>query len=155
MRKLLTLFLVGLLCLTACEETTTKTEKPVKETEVKDKPVKEEPKKEEPKKEEPKKEEPKVSVGKVNALLSAESYLATIPFSKKGLIKQLKFEKFSTEEAEYAANNVNADWMDQAVLTAQNYLDTMPFSKKELIKQLEFEGFTKSQAKHGAEEAYK
>lgn len=72
-----------------------------------------------------------------------------MPFSLKGLIKQLEYEGFSTSDAEYGATHIEVDWNEQAALKAQNYLDLMSFSKSGLIKQLEYEGFTKEQAEYG------
>lgn len=63
-------------------------------------------------------------------------------FSYSGLIDQLEFEGYSTDEATYAADNCGANWKEQAVLAAMQYLDTMDFSKDGLIDQLEYEGFT-------------
>lgn len=73
--------------------------------------------------------------------------------SRSGLIQQLEFEGYSTEDANFAADHVNADWNEQAVKEAKNYLDTMPFSKSGLIEQLEFEGYTREQAEHGVSQA--
>ena len=75
-------------------------------------------------------------------------------FSYSGLIDQLKFEGYSTDEATYAADNCGANWKEQAVLAAMQYLDTMAFSKDGLIDQLEYEGFTSDEAEYGAEHAY-
>ena len=75
----------------------------------------------------------KATVGESNALRSAKNYLRTMPFSKKGLQKQLEFEGYSESEALYAVNNCGANWKEQAVKEAKNYLDIMPFSKQELI----------------------
>lgn len=44
-----------------------------------------------------------------NAIKKAESYLKYSGFSYSGLIKQLEFEKFSLEDATYAADNCGAD----------------------------------------------
>ena len=95
------------------------------------------------------------TTGERMALASAKNYLNTMGFSKKGLIEQLEFEGYTTQEATYAVNNCGADWMEQAVRVAKNYLDTMSFSKQGLIEQLEYEGFTSQEAAYGAEEAYK
>ena len=70
-------------------------------------------------------------------------------FSYSGLISQLEFEGYTTEEATYAADNCGADWKEQAAKKAKNYLDTMSFSRQGLIDQLEFEGFTSEQAVYG------
>ena len=97
-------------------------------------------------------EAPSLTMGQKNALSKAESYLSYMPFSYSGLIKQLEFEEFSTEDATYAADNCGADWKEQAALKAQQYLDYTSFSRNGLIKQLEFEGFTKEQAEYGVNE---
>lgn len=90
-----------------------------------------------------------------NAISKAESYLDYSAFSKKGLIKQLEFEKFDKKDAEYAVENIDVDWNEQAVKKAESYLDYSSFSKQGLIEQLEFEGFTKAEAQYGADKAYK
>ncbi len=94
-------------------------------------------------------EEVKISLGEKNALLKAKTYLSTMAFSREGLIQQLEFEGFTTEQAEYGVENCGADWNKQAVLKTKTYLTTMAFSQKGLIEQLEFEGFTTEQAKYG------
>ncbi len=89
------------------------------------------------------------TTGQTNALQQAGNYLDFTPFSKKGLIKQLKFEGYSSKEAKYAAKNCGANWNDQARKKALEYLDTLPFSKSGLVKQLKFDGFTSKQAEYG------
>ena len=74
-------------------------------------------------------------------------------FSKSGLIKQLEFDGYSSEDATYATENCNANWNEQAAKSAKNYLDTMSFSKSELIHQLEFDGYSKEEAEYGAQSA--
>lgn len=90
------------------------------------------------------------TLGEKNALASAKNYLSFSSFSKKGLIKQLEFEGFSNQEAQYAVENCGADWNEQAAKSAQNYLSFSSFSKSGLIQQLKFEGFTDEQAQYGA-----
>lgn len=102
----------------------------------------------------------KTSLGKSNALSRDISYLNYSSFSKSGLIKQLKFEGFTSSEAKYAVENCGANWnkqavskanwKKQAVKKARQYLDTMSLSKSGLISQLKFEGFTSAQAKYAA-----
>lgn len=94
-----------------------------------------------------------VTTGQKNALKSAKNYLSLMGFSKSGLIKQLEFDGYSSEDATYAAENCNANWNEQAAKSAKNYLDTMPFSKSELIHQLEFDGYSKEEAEYGAQSA--
>ena len=86
-----------------------------------------------------------------NALESARSYLDYSHFSYTGLIDQLEFEGFSTEDATWAADNCGADWNEQALGSAQDYLDFSAFSYTGLIDQLEFEGFTTEQATYAAD----
>ena len=93
-----------------------------------------------------------MTMSQKNALRSAESYLEYMAFSYSGLIEQLEYEKYSHDDAVYAADNCGADWNEQAVKCAKNYLNTMPFSRDELIEQLEYEGFTHDQAVYGVEQ---
>ena len=94
---------------------------------------------------------PTVSVSKQNAIKKAQSYLSYMAFSRKGLIEQLEYEKFSNEDAVYAVDNVGANWNEQALKKGKSYLDYMAFSRKGLIEQLEFEGFTHEQAVYGTD----
>ncbi len=82
-----------------------------------------------------------------NARESAESYLKYTPFSRSGLIDQLKFEGYSAADAKYAVDAVGVDWSQQAVLKAQSYLKYSAFSRSGLIDQLKFEGFPGNDAK--------
>lgn len=86
-----------------------------------------------------------------NAVRKANSYLSMTGFSRSGLIKQLEFEKFSTEDATYAVDKISPDWNEQAAKKAKSYQDLSGFSRDGLIKQLEFEGFTTEQAAYGAD----
>ncbi len=95
------------------------------------------------------------TAGQRNALSQAKSYLRTMPFSKKGLKKQLKFEGYTNSEANYGVNHCGANWKKQAVAKAKSYLKTMSFSRARLKQQLIFEGFTKAQAEYGVKKAYK
>ena len=72
-------------------------------------------------------------------------------FSHSGLINQLEYEGFTTDQATYAADNCGADWNEQAAKAAANYLDIFSYSRAELISQLEYEGFTSEQAAYGAD----
>lgn len=99
--------------------------------------------------EDSKTESNKATIGERNALKSAKSYFSFTSFSYEGLIKQLKYEGYSYDEAEYAVDNCGADWNEQAMLKAQEYLDVSSFSKKGLITQLEYEKFTHEQAVYG------
>lgn len=92
------------------------------------------------------------TVGETNALRKAEDYLKIMAFSYNGIIKQLEYEGFTTEQATYAADNCGADWNEQAAKKAKDYLSIMAFSRDGLINQLVYEGFTQEQAVYGAEQ---
>lgn len=92
---------------------------------------------------------PSVSVSKQNALKSAQSYLSFSAFSRKGLIEQLEYEGFTSEQASYGVNNCGANWNEQAVKAAKSYLSFSSFSHDGLVEQLEYEGFTHEQAEYG------
>lgn len=92
---------------------------------------------------------PSPTMGEKNALGSAREYLSISAFSYSGLIHQLEYEGYSTEEATYAADNCNANWNEQAAKSAKEYLDISSFSRQELINQLIYEGYTQEQAEYG------
>jgi hypothetical protein len=99
------------------------------------------------------KAKPEMTVGQKNALASAESYLEYSAFSKPGLIKQLKFEKYPEKDAVWAVNQLDVNWNEQAALSAEQYLSTSSFSRDGLINQLKFEGYTQAQAEYGVKQA--
>ena len=72
----------------------------------------------------------------------------------KGLIAQLEYEGFSTEDETFAVDSITVDWNQQAVKKARQYLNYTAFSRQGLIERLEYEGFTPSQAAYGASVAY-
>jgi transcription initiation factor TFIIIB Brf1 subunit/transcription initiation factor TFIIB len=96
---------------------------------------------------------PEVSISQRNALNKALDYLSISAFSYSSLIKQLEFEKFSEDDATYAADNCRADWNYEAARKAKEYLDVSSFSHDGLVEQLEFEGFTADQAEYGVTQA--
>ena len=93
---------------------------------------------------------PELTMGQRNAVAKAKDYLSLTAFSRSGLAKQLEFEGFATADAEFAVDNISADWNVQAEKKAKEYLDLTSFSRDSLIQQLTFEGFTQEQAEHGA-----
>jgi hypothetical protein len=92
----------------------------------------------------------KLTVAQENAVEKAADYLDYAAFSRSGLIKQLKYEGFSTKDATFGVDAQKADWNEQAAKKAKEYLDYGSFSRSGLIKQLEYEGFTAAQATYGA-----
>lgn len=74
-----------------------------------------------------------------SALKKAEIYSDTMYMSKAGIYNQLTSEygeKFSAEAAQYAIDNIVADWKDNALKKAKTYCDTMYMSKMGIYEQL-------------------
>lgn len=94
-----------------------------------------------------------ITVGQENALRSAQDYLRLSGCSRTGLIEQLEFDGYTTDEATFAVDNLDADWKEQAARSAQDYLDISGFSRTGLIDQLEFDGYTRDEAEYGATQA--
>lgn len=94
--------------------------------------------------------EPVSTVSQRNAVRTAKDYLGYTAFSRTGLIRQLEYEGFSTDEATFAVDHITVDWNEQAAKSARDYLDYSGFSRSGLINQLEYEGFTPAQAAYGA-----
>ena len=72
--------------------------------------------------------------------------------SKKGIYNQLTsyVEGFSKAAAQYAIDNIDANWNENALKKAESYSSTMNMSKKGIYNQLtsSVEGFTKSEAQY-------
>lgn len=98
-------------------------------------------------------EQPSMTVAQQNAVRSAESYIDMSGFSRSGLIEQLEFEDYSTEDATAAVDSLNIDFNEQAARSAKSYLEMSGFSRQGLIDQLVFEGYTAEQAAYGADQA--
>ncbi|HIV97268.1 MAG TPA: Ltp family lipoprotein [Candidatus Agathobaculum stercoravium] len=87
-----------------------------------------------------------MTMSQANAYKSALSYLDLSAFSRSGLIEQLEFEGYSTEDATFAVDKCDADWAEQAEKSAQSYLEYSAFSQQGLIDLLVFEGFSNEDA---------
>ena len=85
------------------------------------------------------------------ALNEAKDVLRYSPKSKDGLISYLKRQDFTQEEAEYAAENCNANWSEQALNEAKDVLRYSPKSKDGLISYLKRQDFTQEEAEYAAE----
>jgi predicted 3-demethylubiquinone-9 3-methyltransferase (glyoxalase superfamily) len=93
----------------------------------------------------------KETLSQKNAVKAAENYIRIMPFSREGLIKQLKYEGYSTADATYAVDKLKIDYNKQALKAAETYLDMMAFSRSGLIKQLKYEGYTTKQATYAVD----
>ena len=89
-----------------------------------------------------------------SALNKANDYSNTMYMSKTAIYNQLVSEygeHFSPEAAQYAIDNIVADWNSNALQKAKNYSDTMYMSKASIYDQLisEYgENFTSSEAQY-------
>lgn len=92
-----------------------------------------------------------------SALRKAKVYSDTMSMSKEGLYDQLTLEygeKFSDEAAQYAMDNLEADWNKNALKKAKTYSDTMSMSKAGVYDQLisEYgEKFTEEEAQYAVD----
>jgi len=89
-----------------------------------------------------------------NALRKAETYSKTMHMSKKALYDQLTSEygeKFPADAAQYAIDNIQADWNANALEKAKTYQKSMSMSKSAIYDQLISdygEKFTKEEAQY-------
>ena len=89
-----------------------------------------------------------------SALKKAKIYSDTAYMSKAALYRQLTSEfgeKFTSEAAQYAIDNVEADWKENALKKAKLYQETMAMSPNAIYNQLtsEFgEMFTAEEAQY-------
>lgn len=90
-----------------------------------------------------------------NALKKAETYSNSLHMSKQGIYNQLtsSVEGFTKEAAQYAIDNIEADWNKNALEKAKTYQTSMSMSSKAIYNQLisSVEGFTKSEAQYAIE----
>ena len=93
----------------------------------------------------------------ISALKNAETYSEHMHMSKEGIRKQLTSEygeQFSEEAANYAIENLDADWNENALETAKNYRDSMNMSPSAIHDQLTSEygeQFTSEEADYAIE----
>lgn len=89
-----------------------------------------------------------------NALRKAESYSKTMHMSKQGIYDQLTSEygeQFPADAAQYAIDNMQADWNANALEKAKSYQKIMSMSKNAIYDQLisEYgEQFTEEEAQY-------
>lgn len=95
---------------------------------------------------------PQVPADHKSALAKAKTYSSTMNMSKKGIYNQLTstIEGFSTEAAQYAIDNVQADWNANALAKAKSYQSLQNMSPNAIKTQLtsQFEGFTEEEANY-------
>lgn len=96
--------------------------------------------------------ETSISTEYKSALNKAMMYAKTMQMSKQGVYDQLVSEygeKFSIDAAQYAIDNITADWNSNALAKAKTYQNTMNMSPSAIHTQLTStygEKFTKAEA---------
>lgn len=83
--------------------------------------------------------EPEVPSAYKSALKSAENYSKLMHMSKQGIYDQLTSEygdKFAPEAAQYAIDNMTADWNENALKSGINYQELMSMSPAAIYDQL-------------------
>lgn len=73
--------------------------------------------------------------------------------SKKGLAKQLAFEKFPTYAINAVASSIKANWNANATVTGWRYLE-LGVSPGQIHDQLVFDGFTSAEASYAVRHLY-
>jgi hypothetical protein len=84
-------------------------------------------------------EAPAIPVDFASALIKAESYSGVMHMSKTGVFDQLTSEygeKFTPEAAQYAVDNIQADWNANALAKAKTYQEGMAMSPEAIRDQL-------------------
>lgn len=100
------------------------------------------------------KKEDNVPMEHKNALAKAEMYVKTMHMSKQGVYDQLTSEygeKFPEDAAQYAIDNIQADFKEAALKKAKNYAEQMNMSKDAIYDQLTSdygEKFTSEEAQY-------
>ena len=90
-------------------------------------------------------------------MAKAKDYSDTMHMSKRGIYDQLTSEygeKFTEDEAEYAVDNVDADWNENALAKAKEYQDLMSMSNSAIYDQLTSEygeKFTDEEAQYAVD----
>ena len=102
-------------------------------------------------------EEESVPTEYKNALKKATQYSSIMHMSKQGIYDQLTSEYgegFPEDAAQYAIDNIEADWEANALAKAKDYSDTMHMSKQGIYDQLisEYgEKFTEDEAQYAVD----
>lgn len=89
-----------------------------------------------------------------SALKKAQMYVDAMPLSKSKLFNQLTLkygEKFSTQATQYAVDNVDVNWNENALEIAKVYKESMSMPPSEIYKKLtseDGEAFSKEEAQY-------
>lgn len=130
---------------------------PTKETQKDIKDETKEESKEETTKTEPVKEKESVPIEYKNALIKGQQYAERMYMSERGVYDQLVSEygeNFPEEAAQYAIENIKADYNKNALEKAKTYQSRMSMSRDSIWEQLvseHGENFTEEQANYALE----
>ena len=109
-----------------------------------------------PEKEEP--TTPEIPKEHEAAIKKAQSYGRIFHMSKKGIYNQLtsEVEGFTPEAAQYAVDNLDMDYMENAYQKAKSYFEKMNMSKGGIYNQLtsSVEGFTPEEAQYAGDKLF-
>ena len=89
-----------------------------------------------------------------SALRKAESYLDMFSMSAQGVRDQLEHDEFGQDAIDYALENLETDWNEQAKKSAESYTELFDMSDAKLYDQLIYKGFTEEQAQAGVDGLY-
>lgn len=89
-----------------------------------------------------------------SALRKAESYLDMFSMSAQGVRDQLEHDEFGQDAIDYALENLETDWNEQAKKSAESYTELFDMSDAKLYDQLIYKGFTEEQAQAGIDGLY-
>ena len=89
-----------------------------------------------------------------SALRKAESYLDMFSMSAQGVRDQLGHDEFGQDAIDYALENLETDWNEQAKKSAESYTELFDMSDAKLYDQLIYKGFTEEQAQAGVDGLY-
>ena len=93
-----------------------------------------------------------ITSGEKHAVRSAISYCLYSHLSYDGVIRQLEFEKYTPEEAKFAADHCGADWDEICEKATRTNLVYQGCSLESLRKYLSYDGFTEEQIMRATED---
>lgn len=80
-------------------------------------------------------------ISKNHLIVEAKDYIISQAFSREGLKWQLMHDGMSDEDATYAVNNCDVDWLKQTGRAIKEYINCDAFSKNGIIDILREEGY--------------
>ena len=100
------------------------------------------------------KEEPELTSAQKTALAEARYRIDSGGLSKRALIQHMTADGWYRENVTFAANNVGADWKEEAVEAARGRMSEVDYSRRSLIDHLVSDGFTRAEAEYAVSKVY-